>query len=251
MNIKYVFIACAVIIISAIILTASPAMNLNFLTNGTFEDRLPHVSKDWGATFVFQPNGTYSYSSKDSGGELAAKGTFTIAGNAVNLTPNECLEKEPGPKKVKCAFSLGARTCTIKETPGDLYYEHYLVCVTKQTKETASFHTDNAAVKSGCEKKFKGIPVVTMGMVQGVTTASVKIRETPSVTGKALTYAPEPYGPEQLLPSVPDKTPVTIIARTKEKHKVQNWENYWYLVDVGMYNTAIEVWMFGEFVKMK
>lgn len=86
---------------------------------------------------------------------------------------------------------------------------------------------------------------VTMGIVQGVTNASVKFRKTPSVTGKALTYTTNPFDPA--FPAVPDKTLGTIIAHTKDK--VQIWKNYWYLVNVRMSNP--EVWMFGEFVKMK
>lgn len=251
MKMRYALVACVLTTMTAAILTATPALNLDYLTSNPFSDRLIYVPEGWGETFVFQKNSTFSFSSKDNGGVLTAKGTFTITGNAVNLVPDECFNMEQGPKKVPCDFRLGARSCTIKETPGDLYYENYLVCVIKQTKESAKFHNDSAAVKSGAERKFKGVSVVTLGMVNGVTTTSVKIRETPSVTGKALTYAPEPYGPGQLLPSVPEKTPVTIIARTKAKEKVQNWENYWYLVNVGPYNTATEVWMFGEFVKIK
>jgi hypothetical protein len=119
------------------------------------------------------------------------------------------------------------------------------VCVTKGENTTSKFHADDAAIKSGSQRNFKGIPVVTMGIAIGATTASVKIRETQSVTGKTVSHALNPNDPA--LPSVPDTTPVTIIARTREKNKVQNWNNYWYLVNVGMYTT--EVWMFGEIVK--
>jgi hypothetical protein len=84
-----------------------------------------------------------------------------------------------------------------------------------------------------------------MGMKKGVTTSAVKIRKTPEAEGEELVYFSEIFAPEQK--SVPNKTSVTIIARTLEKQTVQKWENYWYYVQVGAHDG---VWMFGEFVKI-
>jgi hypothetical protein len=39
-----------------------------------------------------------------------------------------------------------------------------------------------------------------------------------------------------------------LLARTVEKSQVNNWNNYWYLVDV---DCSQHVWMFGEFVILK
>jgi hypothetical protein len=82
-----------------------------------------------------------------------------------------------------------------------------------------------------------------------VTTTSVRIREKPSVTAKIVEFCDSPYGGAKCLPSAPEKTTVTVIARTKEKEKVQNWNNYWYLVNLNYF--FHEVWIFGEFVKIK
>ncbi len=240
---KSIIIAGISILLSPLLLAGGVTLTRDYLAKRTF---IPYPGYE-GSRVLFQNNGTYSYLSFGNGGEYLWKGTYAITGNSVTLTPSEC--RADG-KPMDCKDShQGVRSCSIQETPGDLYYERYLVCIDKKSKSSEKLHTDDAAVKSGSERKFKGVAMVTMGMARGVTTAGVKMREKPSTNAKALEFCDSPYGGATCKPSVPEKTEVTVIARTREKETVQNWTNYWYLVNVGFFNP--EVWMFGEFVKLK
>lgn len=110
------------------------------------------------------------------------------------------------------------------------------------------FPVENSKIKSGTSKIYKGVPVVAMGLAKGVTTTNVKIREKPSINSRSLDYIKAPYETDAVMQSVPAGTEVVIIARTRDRDKVQSWSNYWYLVSMGF---TTEVWMFGEFVKIK
>jgi hypothetical protein len=75
------------------------------------------------------------------------------------------------------------------------------------------------------------------------------MREKPSVDAKPLTYSAALFTDEsETRPYVPEKTHVKVLARTRDKAKVESWENYWYLINAGV---STEVWMFGEFVEIK
>lgn len=238
-----VITACLSTLAPALLLAGGAALTRDYLTKHTF---IPVPGYE-GSKVLFQNNGTYSYVSRGNGGEYLWKGAYAITGNSVTLTPSEC--RADG-RPMDCRKSHeGVRTCSLQLTPGDLYYDHYLVCVENKSGNTEKLHTDDAAVRAGSEKRFKGAAVVTMGMARGVTTAGVKMREKPSTNARALEYCDSPYGGATCRPSVPEKTEVTVIARTREKEKAQNWTNYWYLVNVDEFNN--EVWLFGEFVRIK
>jgi hypothetical protein len=154
-----------------------------------------------------------------------------------------------------CSGSMGEAVCSLQSDANSMYFYKFFVCTSLKNKNAVSTSmasincpVENSKIKAGTSKVYKGIPVVTMGQVKGSTTTSVKIREKPSIDSKSLEYIKELFAPDSVQQSVPANTEVVVIARTRDRNKVQNWNNYWYLVNVGVMN---EVWMYGEFVKVK
>jgi hypothetical protein len=202
----------------------------------------------------FAGGGAYSFTYESEGINWYDTGTYSIQKEKVYLEPSFCSTHREG-EGVECSETMGNAVCAVKEEPNDLLYFKYFVCTSKNNKDAVSggnpsmaFPLESFRVKAGTSKIWRGVPVITMGPARGKTTTSVKIREKPSVNAKALDYIEELYAPDRTFQSVPADTEVTVIARTRDKDKVQSWNNYWYLVNAGVMSN---VWMYGEFVKVK
>ena len=202
----------------------------------------------------FNPDGTYTYEYGSEGMNWYNRGSYTVTSDAVLLKPDFCSTHREGAAG-DCGETMGEASCSIQAKPNDLYYSNYFICSSKKNKNAVSvnvasmpFPVEHSKVKSGTARIYKGIPVVTTGPAKGITTTNVRIREKPSINSKSLDYVKNPYETDAVFESVPVNTEVMVIARTRDKDRVQSWNNYWYLVSTG-FNT--EVWMFGEFVKIK
>ena len=79
-----------------------------------------------------------------------------------------------------------------------------------------------------------------------------KFRSRPDKSAPTIAYDPG-NGIEGSKPKtdvIPAGARITLIARTPEKHNVEKWENYWYLVEVyGLEN--YRGWVFGELLKKR
>lgn len=222
----------------------------NFLTEKPFKYGTVISTSE----LVFTPQGTYIYGYGSEGVNWYNRGTYSIIKETVFLKPDFCSTHKDG-TAMDCAETMGEAQCSIQSRPNDLYYHSYFICTSMKNKNAVStnvaampFAIEKSKVKAGASRIFKGIPVVTMGTARGVTATNVKIREKPSVNSKSLEYVKEPYETDAVFESVPAGTEVVVIARTRDRDRVQNWNNYWYLVSAGV---TSEVWMYGEFVKIK
>jgi len=249
---KVIIIAvCISALLTVIVAMAGDnAIDKGFLTKKTFI----YGTLISGSELKFASDGTYTYEYGSEGVSWYNRGTYSIKGDIVVLKPDFCSTHREGTAG-DCGETMGEASCSIRTTPDDLYYYKYLTCISKKNKNAVATNdasmplpVEQSRVKSGTSKIFKGVPVITMGLAKGITITNVKIREKPSVNSKSLEYYKEIYGPGGEYQSVPAKTEVVVIARTRDREKVQSWNNYWYLVSVG-FNS--EVWMFGEFVKLK
>ncbi len=107
----------------------------------------------------------------------------------------------------------------------------------------------------GGESKFDAI---SMGMKKGKVLENLKIRVEPRL--------PEPEEENNLVDFIksensepqtflPAGMTITVLARTKDKQKVQKWNNYWYYVAYPSYREGQKMqmyaWVFGEFLKVK
>jgi hypothetical protein len=250
---KKIYLSIAVlatIFFAALIMAAEADIDLNFLTKNAFN----YATVISEGKAVFQKDGTYTFGYSSEGVNWYNSGNYSIIKDKVLLKPTFCSTHREG-SAVNCAETMGEAVCVIQSRPADLYYFKYFVCTSKNNRNAVSsnmpdmpFPILDFTVKAGTSKIFRGIPVITMGMAKGVTTTGVKIREKPSVNAKSLEYITRMFDPGTEQQSVPEKTDVTVIARTRDRDRVQSWNNYWYLVNVGVMN---EVWMYGEFVKIK
>jgi hypothetical protein len=208
-------------------------------------------------TIAFRAGGAYEIEYGSEGMSWRDEGTYTITGNSITLAPSACYLHKNG-EAIDCGKSMGPASCSIRDDADSIYYGKYLVCRSQNNEHLLSeseknseirFPVEKFKVPEGETKKFHGIPVVTMGMKDGIVLKNAKIREKPSVDAKPLTYSAALFTDEsEMRPYVPEKTSVKVLARTNDRAKVESWENYWYLINAGV-NT--EVWMFGEFVEIK
>jgi hypothetical protein len=181
-------------------------------------------------------------------------GSFKLEKGLIKLSPEICRQFADAEEGIDCSNTLGDARIDLIEDEYSLYYSQYLFIESRNNKQLLMEGKENdnfrmpvpgTEVPEGETRMIGKWQVITMGMKKGVTTSAVKIRKTPEAEGEELVYFSEIFAPEQK--SVPNKTSVTIIARTLEKQTVQKWENYWYYVQVGAHDG---VWMFGEFVKI-
>ena len=202
---------------------------------------------------TLKPNKTYSAKYESEGMYWYNGGTYEQRKDILQLFPDVCKETIDSELRMDCDKSLGKAHIELIFDNTSLYYTQFIKVTSEVNKELLYSGEENNSftlgvpgmeVKEGQSRKVDGRDVITMGSKVGVTTSDVKIRKSPDTKGEVLAYYPEMFGDP--LKAVPINTPVVVIARTESKVKVQNWENYWYLVQVGFHS---QVWMYGEFVK--
>jgi hypothetical protein len=93
-----------------------------------------------------------------------------------------------------------------------------------------------------------------MGLKKGTVTTNAKFRVTPSPRAREMpfiNFTDTGAGPaEEKLAYIPADTSVVILARTEQKVKVQQWENYWLYLEVEEpLDQWKKGWVFGEFIK--
>jgi hypothetical protein len=147
----------------------------------------------------------------------------------------------PGEKMVK--ILMDKTICTYKNNDNGLLYNSYFKC-------DNGFYLYNESDKTteGEKRQIDNTPVRTIGYKMAITTSNVKIRKKPSLKSKSIIYNSEAYGKK---PYVPKGVEIAVIARTAQKDKIGDWNNYWYYVNVFDYFNNNLVWMYGEFIKFK
>ena len=205
----------------------------------------------------FNKDNTYEANYGSEGLYWYNKGKYSIKNSTVYLMPSTCKFNKENADSVPCGQTLGRAECRMVDDRNSLYYTKYLECNSIDNKNVLGFNTSKILfpltsypVASGAERVYDGTAVVVLTGSTGVTTANVKIRKKPSVDSESLKFTDKIYFDPgaKTYDYVPQNTAVTIIARTKNKSAVDKWNNYWYLISAGM---SIEVWMYGEFVKLK
>lgn len=199
-------------------------------------------------------NNTYTAKYESEGMYWYNSGKFKMEKGLIRLTPEICRQFADTDDGVDCFTTLGEAKIDLIKDDYSLYYTEYLFVQSKSNKELLMEGTVNdnfrlpvpgKEVPEGVTRMVGTTEVLTMGMKKGFTNSAVKIRKTPDAKGEELAYYSEIFAPEQK--SVPNNSPVTVIARTTQKEVIGKWENYWYYVQVGAHDG---VWMYGEFVKM-
>jgi hypothetical protein len=103
------------------------------------------------------------------------------------------------------------------------------------------------------ETTIAEVPVVTSGYKLSATTDNLRIRKGPgtSFDYQSYTYR-DPQGKIRTFTSLLEGTNIRILARTRDKVQVQEWNNYWYYVEykepLGNLLVYKNAWCFGEFI---
>ncbi|MCP4178656.1 MAG: hypothetical protein GY756_12905 [bacterium] len=112
--------------------------------------------------------------------------------------------------------------------------------------------SSNDQVPENRKMDYNGVNIVTITNRIGKTTSNLRMRSEPSINSDYLMFK---QSMEPTLPYIPMGYTVRIIARTEKRMKIQDWNNYWYLIDISSYvqdGPASEdlywVWVYGEFV---
>jgi len=224
------------------------------LTMENLAVELPHLMTMGSGGIEFQKAGTYKGHIEGEAVAWGDEGTYTIRNDQVELKPTKCFYHYDR-DVTDCDQSLGHAFCKAHASPNDLYYAYTLRCTSAKNRKffesgSMDFVFPQTAVPAGAKRMFNGRAVVIIGK-QGSTTNGVKIRKTPFLDGEDMPFYfgafCDPTSLDCVKPFVPAGTSVTVIARTENKEQVKNWNNCWYLVNVGFNR---EVWMFAEFVKL-
>jgi hypothetical protein len=200
---------------------------------------------------------TYKANYESEGLYWHNEGNYSIKGDKILLSPNDCSPNENSKDIVPCKLTLGRAEFRIIDDHNSLYYSKFAECTSLDNNDVLGLNSSKILfplmqykVKSGEERVFNGVNVIVLTGATGITTSNVKIRKSPSINSEALKYTDKIYldPASKTYDFVPANTKIYIIARTKNKYSVDKWNNYWYLISVGMNE---EVWMYGEFIKIK
>ncbi len=216
----------------------------------------------------FYKNNQYKIYYGSEGWYWENNGTFFIQEEKIILTTKSCTFWNE--KDIDCKNSFKTGICYTKPDENSIEFKYNLVCeVNKKFKVYTEYQEpENSFIVAirkfktlaglnrvfrnyknyvNGKENFENIEVVTMGNIEGITNDSVVIRQGPGTDYTKLSYYPEDANIDFLneKKSLPKKTKLTIHARTPNKQKVKNWENYWLLVSL-KFNQY--VWVFGEFV---
>jgi hypothetical protein len=194
-------------------------------------------------------NFEFRYSSE--GWNWYTEGKFNINNSKLFLSANKC---EDNFGNYKCDNSFGNGFCQISDNKESIEFIYKLDCFADKNfiifnseakpSNLVSFDIQEYKIKSGTEKIFNNIPIVTLGNAQGKVLEPVVLREKPGIQYPKIDYVVNNYdGP--IYSSLPTNTMITIHARTKNRDSVKNWNNFWLLISSG---DTRKVWVYGEFI---
>jgi hypothetical protein len=198
--------------------------------------------EDHGTSLEFQKDGKFLESFNGEGCP-GFEGKFQIKETSLELMPNE---------KTECDSSAEERkknsNCKLVKDDKSFYARVKLVCGTE------NFFSANYLRKEGEELQIGNTESILVNSKDYKTTDSIFFRIEPSKTSKSMKCKLESFGPEPIVSdTLPRDTLLYVVARTKEKVKVDNKENFWYYVkpELGWYSPGCEQklgWVFGEFI---
>jgi hypothetical protein len=210
----------------------------------------------------FYKNNKYEMEFGSEGWYWYNEGVYEIKNGKIYFSPAACLDRKDG-QPLDCAKTMGSAVGSLSSDEKSLWYEQVLNVVSDNNKDVFSdyegqgsvqlnyidYNILESKVKEGAKRSIDGIPVIAMGLKKGISTDDVKIRKKPSVESESVKFQAGLYAEEAEEKNfVPKNTEIIIIARSVNKEKVKNWNNYWYYIKVGMNDG---VWAFAEFIKIK
>ncbi|MDX1959517.1 MAG: hypothetical protein SFU98_13140 [Leptospiraceae bacterium] len=188
----------------------------------------------------FFKNGKYEevFAGEGCGGYT---GKYFILSEKIKLIPD---------KKVDCLNEQRIKNneCILQNDFDSLYSTLKLVC------NDEVFYSKENERKDGEVLNINSIKAVSVFPKNYYTNAVIYFREGPGTEFNSISCSFESAGEPVNRKTIPDGTFVLVIARTIDKYKVGNLNNYWYFVEpyTGWYSYGCEKkfgWVYGEYIK--
>jgi hypothetical protein len=196
----------------------------------------------------FQTDGTFSaeYNFGDHGPAISGK--YSISNGTLDLSINNDAKTQYNSMtglSLKTDKNYLYRKGKLIDDPASITYSRYILF----SNGSRFYDMKSSPGKEGTEIMVEKIPAVLMGMKKAKATSNVKFRVKPDVKAGELTLD---AGPENdPLKYIPAGDSFILLARTREKAKVQKWDNFWYYVEVPNRSGNVRGWVFGEFIEIR
>jgi hypothetical protein len=142
------------------------------------------------------------------------------------------------------------RKCNIK-----IDYESSISPITLDCGREYKYWNSDYLVKPNLIRKINDEKILTLGLSLGKTTERVRVRENPTISSKFYKCWEMKENEPEIFNSLNTNKNLILIGRTLEKSKINQWNNYWYYVYIGVdwYEGCDSRygWIFGEFVDIK
>lgn len=176
--------------------------------------------------------------------QVCGSAAYTIKDNTLQIGTTENCK---GTESHVAGYSENPQTCTLVSDNNALDFKTLLKCT------SFSAGRRDSQVASGSTVKLGDRELISMGWSNASIKEAAVFRSEPDAKAKEIMVERQgvmtgPGQSEVLKATVlPAGETIQLIARTKETHKVQSWDNYWYYV--AYYGTQVyRGWVYGEFV---
>lgn len=227
------------------------------LISGKWFSRIDQ-NEPFGVSFKFSDK-KIEIKNRTMGGDVDYSVSYKIEKDSlITFTINDPQSK----KKILFKFKFNSgNDSPIFENHLSLYNDEELYYTFSSSRDYRRIWNHNSLRKENSEISYKKSDVVILGLKKGKVVEALKMREAPDTSSR---YYLVSRSDGKILRSLPKGTNLTIIARSKEKFKVSEWNNYWYLVrptfdvsdsiifegdEVALDPDWVDFWVYGEFVK--
>lgn len=252
---KYLLTILTVGLLSPVFSQGFTADNLSFYLDKNFLGNYTGQDYNWKdylgiAELELRTDKSFTARYNAKGYYWSCSGSWQMNDGVISLSPAVCFDNDGGDD---CNKACGAATVELVKDNSSLVYAEFLQVTSENHEDILGngeggkvfrVGVDGKPVPEGAKRTYNDVDILMMGYKEGKTTTGVYIREKPSTKGTKLVYKTDPE--EKGNDFVPKGSSVVVIGRTMGKDKVDDHDNYWYLVNVGI---NYRVWMFGEYVK--
>jgi hypothetical protein len=152
-----------------------------------------------GSNINFYKNNKYDIEFGSEGWYWYNEGDYEINKGKIYFTPTKCLDHKDG-EVLDCSKTMGSAVGSFNSDEKSLLYEQYLKVTSDKNKNVFSDYEGDGSqrmnfinydileskVKEGAKRSIEGIPVIAMGLRNGISTDDVKIRKKPSVESESV-----------------------------------------------------------------
>lgn len=206
-------------------------------------------SETYRYSLEFKTNGDFTANEAGEDIGLQGKGKYKIENEVIGLT----IETEESFVAEPAKFAKKQFKCKIVNQKEDIEFEYALDCDNK-----VDYYSRNLLSLDRVKKYLGKYEVLSIAPTKGKTIDNANFRIEPADKGKLINcnlHKDNTSMDATQRTFIPKDREIEIIAKTKDKFKVQKWENYWYYIRVPLAELEGERcdvknkgWVYGEFV---